>query len=363
MKRFLLFPLLFFFSMSGSKAQESVVYHPLTKEGKVWNFLSEPICYDQRVYYSYVVKGDTLIGDKDYKKLYFRHQSITIYTAALRDEGSRVYIIPYDSTREFVYYDLQSEELLEMPFGDYAKPSLSGSRAPDTINSHGLLLKRVYWTIHPVFTHNWYTWIEGVGCTEDFFKSLFLKSSHEDRVLSSGGWGTLVSCYEDGVCIYGNENADIDNHLRPVSLKYEAKEGLEHSPSDIKAEVRQNLILFYFNGLKDRFVFSEEDWGIMHSNVVGTMFLTSSLVDDGYLKRYPDSKLSFRIESDYEIFTIDISTAIHDLAAPEMVNGTSSDGQWYDLSGRRVSVSSASSVPSVLPKGVYIKDGRKVMVK
>ena len=35
--------------MSGSKAQESVVYHPLAKEGKVWNFLSEPICYDQRV--------------------------------------------------------------------------------------------------------------------------------------------------------------------------------------------------------------------------------------------------------------------------------------------------------------------------
>ena len=38
----------------------------------------------------------------------------------------------------------------------------------------------------------------------------------------------------------------------------------------------------------------------------------------------------------------------------------------FDLSGRRVSVSSASSassVSSVLPKGVYIKDGRKVLVK
>ena len=101
----------------------------------------------------------------------------------------------------------------------------------------------------------------------------------------------------------------------------------------------------------------------MHSNVLGTMFLCSSLTDEGYLKKYPDSKLSFRIESDYEVFTIDISTAIHDLAAPEMVNGQSSDGQWYDLSGRRLSVSPAGSVPSMLPKGVYIKDGRKVLVK
>jgi hypothetical protein len=35
----------------------------------------------------------------------------------------------------------------------------------------------------------------------------------------------------------------------------------------------------------------------------------------------------------------------------------------YDLSGRRISVTSASSVPSVLPKGVYIKDGKKVVVR
>ena len=35
----------------------------------------------------------------------------------------------------------------------------------------------------------------------------------------------------------------------------------------------------------------------------------------------------------------------------------------YDLSGRRVSVSSASSVASVLPKGIYVRNGRKFVVK
>jgi subtilisin family serine protease len=35
----------------------------------------------------------------------------------------------------------------------------------------------------------------------------------------------------------------------------------------------------------------------------------------------------------------------------------------YDLSGRRVSVSSASSVTSVLPKGIYVRNGRKFVVK
>jgi hypothetical protein len=35
----------------------------------------------------------------------------------------------------------------------------------------------------------------------------------------------------------------------------------------------------------------------------------------------------------------------------------------YDLSGRRISVSSASSSLSDLPKGIYIVNGRKVVVK
>ena len=38
-------------------------------------------------------------------------------------------------------------------------------------------------------------------------------------------------------------------------------------------------------------------------------------------------------------------------------------GAWYDLQGRRVSVSSVSSENSVLPKGVYIRNGKKVVIK
>ena len=35
----------------------------------------------------------------------------------------------------------------------------------------------------------------------------------------------------------------------------------------------------------------------------------------------------------------------------------------YDLSGRKVSVPSISSVSSVLPKGIYIVNGKKMVVK
>lgn len=38
-------------------------------------------------------------------------------------------------------------------------------------------------------------------------------------------------------------------------------------------------------------------------------------------------------------------------------------GELYNLQGQRISVFSESSVPSVLPKGVYIVDGKKIMVR
>lgn len=53
-------------------------------------------------------------------------------------------------------------------------------------------------------------------------------------------------------------------------------------------------------------------------------------------------------------FYPDITTAFRDTPAPQIVNGKSLNGKWFDLSGRCV---------SHLQKGVYIKDGRKVVVR
>ena len=47
-----------------------------------------------------------------------------------------------------------------------------------------------------------------------------------------------------------------------------------------------------------------------------------------------------------------------DVSSP-IVNHQSSNHQSFDLSGRRLSVPSATSVGSVLPKGVYIENGKK----
>ena len=52
----------------------------------------------------------------------------------------------------------------------------------------------------------------------------------------------------------------------------------------------------------------------------------------------------------------EILDAIQDIPTQQIVNGKSSNGKCYDLSGRRIG-------NNPLPRGIYIKDGRKVVVK
>ena len=50
-----------------------------------------------------------------------------------------------------------------------------------------------------------------------------------------------------------------------------------------------------------------------------------------------------------------------DIEAVEMVNGQSVNGKWYDLSGRQIVHRQSSNRP--IQKGLYIRDGKKVVLK
>ncbi len=62
-------------------------------------------------------------------------------------------------------------------------------------------------------------------------------------------------------------------------------------------------------------------------------------------------------------FTLNLGGETTGIGHTEITEITEKAGAVYDLQGRRVSVPSASSVDSVLPKGVYIHNGNKVVIK
>ena len=323
-------------------AQQETDYRPLAKEGKVWNFKMREYLNNGVLdhYYSYIVKGDTTIHEKAYKKLYMQYDKYNLYTAALRDEGCRAYIVPADSVTERFYYDLELTERAQLTYGLDARPYKSLS----TRDINGITLNCLEWLIGPTSVHMLFLWIEGIGCTQDFFKCHLFGPSDGATVL--GGYGELVSCIEDGVYLYGDETSVPAITRYPILLHYERKGDYEGKMSDIWLETDGTNITFFFHDIKDVFTLylNNEPLQIDFTGDIFRSFVPSTLL------------VNYRLESENEVFSVDINQSlITGISVPSIVNSKSVNGQWYDLSGRPL-----STPPT---HGIYIRDGKKVVVR
>ena len=315
-------------------AQDTYNYRPLATEGKVWHFKIDD-SYTNNLYYSYIIKGDTVINETAYKKLYMQHSRFFLYTAALRDDGPRAYMVPADSTREFIYYDMELEETIDLAYGLGAKPSgrdWSGALRITTFLS----------TYLPY--HTWFTWVESVGeVDDDYFRCSFWGDPCFGIRFSGN---RLVSCIEDGNYIWGTGTpAPV---WYEVPLTYENKIADNRQPSEIWAEWQEGCLAIYFKDVKDDFSIYVDgvDIGTYLGPFKGNKYLT-----------YPvgNKTTHFSIESDFERYSCDVSNLILNISPPSIVNRKSVNGQCFDLSGRRL-----ATPPT---KGIYIRDGKKVVVK
>jgi len=323
-------------------AQQETDYRPLAKEGKVWNFKMREYLNNGVLdhYYSYIVKGDTAIYDKAYKKLYMQYDKYNIYTAALRDEGSCAYIVPANTGSEFYYYDLELNEGVPLTHGLDARPY----KSPFTRDINGITLNCLEWLIGPTSVHMLFLWIEGIGCTQDFFKCHLFGPSDGGTVL--GGYGELVSCIEDGVYLYGDETSVPVTTRTAIPLHYEGKDGYDGEASNIWLETDGTNITFFLHDVKDvlTLYLNNEPLQIDFTGDMFKSFVPSALL------------VNYRLESANEVFSVDINKSlITAIPAPSIENRKSSNSNCYDLSGRLLSAPPAH--------GIYIRDGKKVVVR
>lgn len=315
-------------------AQDTYNYRPLATEGKVWYFKYDD-SYCNNLYYSYVIKGDTVINETVYKKLYMQHSRFFLYTAALRDEGTRAYMVPADSTREFIYYDMELEEAVDLAYGLGAKPNGRDWSGP-------LRITTFLSTYLPY--HTYFTWVESVGeVDDDYFRCSFWGDPCFGIRFSGN---RLVSCIEDGNYIWGTGTpAPV---WYEVPLTYENKIADNRQPSEIWAEWQEGCLAIYFKDVKDDFSIYVDgvDIGTYLGPFKGNKYLT-----------YPvgNKTTHFSIESDFERYSCDVSNLILNISPPSIVNRKSVNGKCFDLSGRRL-----TTPPT---KGIYIRDGKKVVVK
>ena len=232
-------------------AQEPLPYHPFLKEGKVWSCeLQERIeetageataYYMQTTLFSLRIDGDTLIGNKSYKKVYrdvatidrqllyvfpedasgafseSEHKVVnasSLYDEFLREEEMKVY-------RRYAYFD--NEEIIydfSLAQGDVTSEEYCGLPATisniDNVNAQERLIRRFHLSIEgytgdPV-------WVEGVGHPSGPCRVYGLE-------VNDGKTYQLLSCHEDGECIFTKDdfwNAAVINAIDDEYIRQQA---------------------------------------------------------------------------------------------------------------------------------------------
>ena len=226
----------------GSKTDINMAYHPFVKEGKVWNcqvkgYESEKVdgvyaFYFQTAQYSLRINGDTIIDGITYKKIYKENEIIdkilvqtdpadaiqsmeknlhleknvtTLYPEFMREEGKTVYGRWKDwSNQEFILYDFsvaEGEKLSnKFPLGEVLINSIS------TITAHGQSFRCFH--LGPNYGYE-PLWVEGIGHPGGPFLSA-------DAMMNDGKSYTLLSCYEDGTCIFTADDFKLANTIKSI---------------------------------------------------------------------------------------------------------------------------------------------------
>lgn len=237
MKKYVLIVFAIIGSLLPSIAQTDSNYHPFLKEGKVWNIrLDEGGLYDviegqfyrysQTTYYSLSISGDTVVGDKTYKKMYRRPTTVvrkyyapaemagkeetfdltgecTLWHELWREEGQKVYAYLYD--KEELRYDFSAEPGMMVNVSSVSTDILS----IDDISLYGKNLRRFHIAMHDYQDQYDRVWIEGVGHPDGPFRVWGLE-------VNDGRSYQLLSCYEDGECIYSVEEYEKMKQNLPI---------------------------------------------------------------------------------------------------------------------------------------------------
>ena len=246
-------------------------YHEMGIEGKTWNYIHHFVDADgiHEEPFSYVVKGDTILGRTVWKKVYYQDSTTERLAFMLLESGREVLMRNPGSTVAQSPYQFDRDDI---------------GRVFDWNSEYGR--GRVYWMLNAIDTIA----VNGL----DFRRFTFLQKTIE------GGTQGMINHIED----------------------------------------------------------SEDVWHEIWIEGVGSQYTG---IGNPIHEEPPMSNDFTRFVSCYEygqcIFTAEdfTTTSIRDIPSDPIVNRKSVNGQWHDLSGRRL-----TTPPT---KGIYIRDGKKVVVR
>ena len=184
-------------------------YVPFVEEGKVWNCKSTgfEIYKKQPIDCVFTMRGDTLIGGKNYKKVLCEYEKfygdkLQHYYCAVREEAYQVFFVEGDSATEELLYDFSSpKETLIMYYADSLIARTDGYHlvfCPSKQYLYDLCLV-VNGEVKRPYLYG--SWIEGAGAYDSNPFAIILNVKTSQNKLDI----IVDSCIKDDKCYFHND--------------------------------------------------------------------------------------------------------------------------------------------------------------
>lgn len=374
-------------------AVRDVSYRPFIEEGKVWKvgyIQSNNIAIGLENYY---LKGDTIINSQPSKKMMCcyefspqlqgpEHQPRTEYVAALYEKDCCVYAAFPHSDKWELIYDFKSPvgSIISLFDTDYYVMSTGLIRSKQIIHNelfHGMgtFVERLENGEYIEYG----VWKEGVG-----YKCLLNVDNKDD--IDCGYIIDLMSCTVGDEILYYNpylidgvtppDGAEVKRqwldftHIKKPRPRAPRKEGygmIADEGSDAETLTGEYSIKDLFvnfkplSGAYTITVTDAYDEEVYHKEVQTDNVIALNTA----LSTYAPGTYTLTVENAEEAYTatfiLDDETAVRDIPSDSTINRKSVNSNCYDLSGRQIPQS--SFLNHQLKRGIYIRDGKKIVVR
>ena len=367
---------------------KEVPYRPFIEEGKVWKVGWFPglTTTAQRVD-SYYFEGDTIVGDYSCKIMKCYHGETnqpwsgrapwTEYVGSIYEGGQRVYCLFPGKEKFVLLYDFASA------VGDTIE-IYNGLAAYMQEMTKAIIMKRTYNDAEYYKGTSTFLALaipEEIDHKHEFWQidepNVWMEGVGNVGVPLEGYYNSLMSCTIGDEVIYGVTSIGSEVKKQWLDFTHTTKPrpkspGINESPSPtlpvgardetdgeemVTGEYSAKELFVNLKTLTGPYVvtLTDDNGKEVYRKEVQTSNIVALNTD---LTKYADGTYTLIIENSEEQYTATLALPLIDDTVPtsEIVNDTSVNRKYFDLSGRQL-----STLPT--QKGVYIREGRKVLVK
>ncbi|MBO4451353.1 MAG: DUF3244 domain-containing protein [Bacteroidaceae bacterium] len=334
-----------------------MAYRPFIEDNKMWVVKTISDYSDEEWIEYYYFDGYTIVNNQTAKRMLGDRISYGQYI-------SGEYIGAWFEQDKKVYFAFKGKQQFELLY-DFTLSSGDSIISPDNITlvvnklSGGITgFKGTYYEIgHGEQSERW---LEGVG-SEHY--PWLRRNMNEGPII-------LLACTVGDEVIYCNSEIDDPFNMGAKKRRFDFNHTIKTQPKaperraeavSLYGEYNDLLLDVNLNPLDDAYLvrITDKAGKAVYEKTINAGNIVALNID---ISAYPEGQYTVTIENSKETFTGEFEIMAN--AIEETPSDSPSMGRGiYNLQGQKVSVNSVFSAPSMLPKGVYIINGKKIWVK